>query len=89
MTKLSELKAEFLSDPDNQVAYEALAPEFDLARKLIAARVAAGLSQTEVAERMGTKQSEVSTDRRRTPEHQHCQADELCRGRWREVGHSA
>ncbi len=60
MTKLSELKAEFLSDPDNRVAYEALAPEFDLARKLIAARVAAGLSQTEVAERMGTKQSEVS-----------------------------
>ncbi len=60
MTKLSELKAEFLSDPDNRVAYEALAPEFDLARKLIAARVAAGLSQTEVAERMGTRQSEVS-----------------------------
>ncbi len=60
MTKLSELKAGFLSDPDNRVAYEALAPEFDLARNLIAARVAAGLSQTEVAERMGTRQSEVS-----------------------------
>lgn len=60
MTKLSELKAEFLSDPNNREAYEALAPEFDLARKLIAARVAAGLSQTEVAERMGTRQSEVS-----------------------------
>ncbi len=60
MTKLSELKAEFLSDPDNLAAYDALAPEFDLARKLIAARAAAGLSQTEVAERMGTKQSEVS-----------------------------
>ena len=60
MTKLSELKAEFLGDPDNRAAYEALAPEFDLARKLIAARVAAGLSQTEVAERMGTRQSEVS-----------------------------
>ena len=60
MTKLSELKAEFLNDPNNRVAYEALAPEFDLARKLIAARVAAGLSQTEVAERMGTRQSEVS-----------------------------
>ena len=60
MTKLSELKAEFLSDPNNRVAYEALAPQFDLARKLIAARVAAGLSQTEVAERMGTRQSEVS-----------------------------
>lgn len=60
MTELSEHKAEFLSDSNNRVAYEALAPEFDLARKLIAARVAAGLSQTEVAERMGTRQSEVS-----------------------------
>ena len=60
MTELSELKAEFLSNPDNLAAYDALATQFDLARKLIAARAAAGLSQTEVAERMGTKQSEVS-----------------------------
>ena len=40
--------------------YDALAPEFNLARKLIAARAAAGLSQAEVAKRMGTKQSEIS-----------------------------
>ena len=57
MTKLADLKAEFLSDPDNKAAYDVLAPEFNLARKLIAARAAAGLSQAEVAERMGTKQS--------------------------------
>lgn len=60
MTKLADLKTEFLSDPDNKAAYDALASEFNLARKLIAARAAAGLSQAEVAERMGTKQSEVS-----------------------------
>ena len=60
MTKLSELKAEFLKDPDNRAAHEALGPEFDLARKLIAARMAAGLSQAEVAERMQTRQSEIS-----------------------------
>ena len=60
MTKLADLKKEFLSDPDNKAAYEALAPEFNLAGKLIAARAAAGLSQAEVAERMGTKQSEIS-----------------------------
>lgn len=59
-TKLSDLKAEFLSDPDNKAAYDALAPEFDLARKLIAARAAAGLSQAEGAERMGIKQSAIS-----------------------------
>jgi ribosome-binding protein aMBF1 (putative translation factor) len=60
MTSLKELKKDWLSDPDNQVAYDELGPEFDLARKLIAARAAAGLSQAQVAERMGTKQSEVS-----------------------------
>jgi ribosome-binding protein aMBF1 (putative translation factor) len=60
MTKLADLKKEFLNDPDNKAAYDALEPEFNLARKLIAARAAAGLSQAEVAERMGTKQSEVS-----------------------------
>ena len=49
MTKLADLKKEFLSDPDNKAAYDALAPEFNLARKLIAARAAAGLSQAEVA----------------------------------------
>ena len=60
MTKLADLKTAFLSDPDNKAAYDALAPEFNLARKLIAARAAAGLSQAEVAKRMGTKQSEIS-----------------------------
>ena len=60
MTKLADLKTAFLSGPDNKAAYDALAPEFNLARKLIAARAAAGLSQAEVAKRMGTKQSEIS-----------------------------
>ena len=60
MTKLLDLKAEFLNNSENRVAYEVLAPEFDLARKLIAARAMAGLSQREVADRMGTRQSEVS-----------------------------
>lgn len=60
MTSIADLKKDWLRDPDNQEAYNDLAPEFDLARKLIAARTAAGLSQSEVAEKMGTKQSEVS-----------------------------
>jgi ribosome-binding protein aMBF1 (putative translation factor) len=60
MIKLADLKTEFLSDPDNKVAYDGLAPEFNLARKLIAARAAAGQSHAEVAERMGTKQSGIS-----------------------------
>jgi transcriptional regulator with XRE-family HTH domain len=43
-----------------RAAYDALADEFDLARELIAARVRAGLTQAEVAARMGTTQSVVA-----------------------------
>ena len=78
MTKLADLKTAFLSDPDNKAAYDALAPEFNLARKLIAARAAAGLSQAEVAKRMGTKQSEISRHRRRAPKYQHRKAVSFC-----------
>ena len=60
MTSLSDLKKAFLEDRANKVAYDRLAPEFDLTQKMISARAAAGLSQAEVAERMGTRQSEVS-----------------------------
>ena len=44
----------------NKSAKPATADEFDLARELIAARVRAGLTQAEVAERMGTTQSVVA-----------------------------
>ena len=61
MTKrLQTIKRKMLVDRDVRAAYEALGDEFDLARELIAARVRAGLTQAEVAERMGTKQSVVA-----------------------------
>lgn len=60
MTSWKDLKETALSDPLVAAEYEALAPEYALARQLIAARAAAGLSQAQVAERMGTKASEVS-----------------------------
>jgi transcriptional regulator with XRE-family HTH domain len=41
-------------------AYDAQAPEFELARELIAARTQADLTQGEVAARMGTTQSVVA-----------------------------
>ena len=40
MTKLADLKRDFLHDPENKAAYDALASEFDLAHKLITARAA-------------------------------------------------
>jgi transcriptional regulator with XRE-family HTH domain len=49
-----------LADREVRAAYEALADEFDLARELIAARVRAGLTQAQVAERMETTQSVIA-----------------------------
>ena len=61
MTKrLQTIKKKMLADGEVRAAYDALADEFDLARELIAARVRAGLTQAEVAARMGTTQSVVA-----------------------------
>lgn len=61
MTKrLQTIKKTMLADREVRAAYAALADEFDLARELIAARTRAGLTQAEVAERMGTTQSVVA-----------------------------
>jgi len=60
MTDISDLKAQWMQDPAIQAAYDAQSVEFSLARQLISARAEAGLTQAQVAERMGTKQSEVS-----------------------------
>ena len=49
-----------LADREVRDAYETMADEFGLARELIAARVRAGLTQAELAERMGTTQSVVA-----------------------------
>lgn len=43
-----------------RAAYDTLADEYAIARELIAARARAGLSQSEVAQRMGTTQSVVA-----------------------------
>ncbi len=60
MKPLNTLKTELLARPDTRAEYDALADEFAMARELIAARTHAGLTQAEVAERMGTGQSTVA-----------------------------
>lgn len=60
MKTLKTLKAELLADPRTRVEYDALAAEFEIAHELIAARGRAGLTQGEVAARMGTTQSVVA-----------------------------
>lgn len=57
MTLVSELKRQWMQVPAFKAEYDALENEFSLARKLIEARTRAGLSQTELAQRMGTTQS--------------------------------
>lgn len=60
MSSVGQLKKRWRSDSEFREAYNALNPEFQLAHRLIAARDRAGLSQAEVARRMGTTQSTVA-----------------------------
>jgi transcriptional regulator with XRE-family HTH domain len=55
-----ELKKNALLREDVKAEYEALAPEFELLRTLLKARQEAGLTQAQVAERMGTRASAVA-----------------------------
>jgi predicted transcriptional regulator len=55
-----ELKARLLVNPEVKAEYEALAPEFEIAAELVKARLRAGLSQAELAARMGTSQSAIA-----------------------------
>jgi transcriptional regulator with XRE-family HTH domain len=50
-----EFRKKALSNPEVQAEYEKLKPEFMLFDELLRARKAAGLTQAEIAERMGTK----------------------------------
>jgi len=52
--------AEWRKDPAFRAAYEALEDEFALATQVIEARARAGLTQAQLAERMGTSQSAVA-----------------------------
>ena len=58
--KHSELKKEALKRPGVSEAYEALEPEFTLLKELLRARERSGLTQAEIAKRMGTKPPAVS-----------------------------
>lgn len=58
--KHSELKNKALEKKNVKAAYDALEPEFSLLRELLKARQKAGLSQAEIAERMGTQAPAVT-----------------------------
>jgi ribosome-binding protein aMBF1 (putative translation factor) len=53
-------KSRLIADPDVKAEYDALAPEFEISAELVRARRRAGLSQAELAARMGTSQSAIA-----------------------------
>lgn len=60
MKSHTELKKELLQNPAVQQEYDALADEFELINTLIAARTRSGLTQKQLADRMGTTQSVIA-----------------------------
>ena len=54
MMKHEQMKLKALSDPDVKAEYDALEPEFALLREMLSVREKTGLSQEEIADRMGT-----------------------------------
>lgn len=57
---LRTLKGRWLKEPGFKEGYDALAAEFAVASVLIEARMRAGLSQAELAKKMGTSQSTIA-----------------------------
>jgi transcriptional regulator with XRE-family HTH domain len=59
-SSLKKFKARALARADVREAYEALEPEFTFLDEVLKARAESGLTQAEVAERVGTTQSAIA-----------------------------
>ena len=60
MARITDLHKNWMKEPKYRKAYEALEEEFTLASAVIAARNRAGLTQQELARKMGTTQPVVA-----------------------------
>ncbi len=60
MTQVSDLHQKWMKNGAYRKAHESIAPEFALARAVIDARVTAGLTQEQLAQRMATTQSVIA-----------------------------
>lgn len=60
MAKLNDLHQKWMKNKAYREAHEELAPEFALSHALIQARVSAGLTQEQLAQRMETTQSVIA-----------------------------
>ena len=55
-----EYKSELLKNPEVKAEYEALEPEYELMRQIINARIEQNMTQKQLAEKIGTKQSSIA-----------------------------
>ena len=60
MSDLQELTNELMQDEEFRREYEALQPEMDITRALLDARIQAGLTQSQLSERTGISQADIS-----------------------------
>ncbi len=60
MTSLATLRKTLLTNPEVKTEYERLGPIFAVIGEMIDARQEAGLTQAEIAHRMGTTQSVIA-----------------------------
>lgn len=60
MKVYSQIKKQLLKDKTVRKAYDELEPEFSLVTLIIEQRIKRGLTQAELARRMGTKQSAIA-----------------------------
>lgn len=60
LVPFSEFKKEILEDPEIKAEYDRLGPEFEIIEAIIKKRLEKNMSQKEMAQKMGTKQSALS-----------------------------
>lgn len=60
MTDWKDLRKELLSNPEVKKEYDRLAPRYAVISSIIEARVKRGMTQKDVADRIGTKQSAIA-----------------------------
>jgi ribosome-binding protein aMBF1 (putative translation factor) len=60
VTSLAKLRQNLLEDPGVRAEYDRLGPTFAVVGEMVEARQAAGLTQAEIASRMGTSQSVIA-----------------------------
>lgn len=60
MSDFREYLKKQLDDPDFKAEYEAMRPEYEAIRAVIAARLESNMTQAELAEKTGIRQSNIS-----------------------------